>query len=82
MNQPKFPNLEHPGKPDCFKKRFNPESKFCIEVCQHSAECGGILVDERKKMNAEYRKGAMPFRQLVEERFAILKDEIAARKTL
>jgi hypothetical protein len=69
------------NRPSCFKKGFSTESKFCMEVCKHAAECGGVLADERKKMTAEYHKGSMPFKQLVEERFAILKDEIAARKS-
>lgn len=67
-------------KPSCFKKAFSTESKFCMEVCKHAAECGGVKMDERKKMNAEYHKGNMPFKQLVQERFAILKDEM--KKTL
>lgn len=67
-------------RPSCFKKAFSTESKFCMEVCKHAAECGGVLLDERKKVNAEYQKGNIPFKQLVQERLAILKDEM--KKTL
>lgn len=67
-------------RPSCFKKAFNKDSKFCMEVCKHATECGGVIDDERKKMNAEYKKGMMPFSQLAKERFAILKDEM--KKTI
>lgn len=67
-------------KPSCFKKAFSTESKFCMEVCKHAAECGGVLLDERKKVNAEYQKGVLSIGELAKERFAILKDEIAERR--
>lgn len=47
-----------------------------MEVCKYAPECGGVVNDERKKVNAEYHKGSIPFKQLVEERFAILTDEM------
>lgn len=67
-------------RPRCFKKSFNDKSKFCMEVCKHADDCGGIAINERGKVNAAYRKGLISFKQLSEERFALLKDEIAERR--
>lgn len=51
-----------------------------MEVCKHADDCGGIAINERGKVNAAYRKGLISFKQLSEERFALLKDEIAERR--
>ena len=51
-----------------------------MEVCKHSAECGGAPENERVIVDTAYKTGMISLGQLAKERFAILKDEIAARK--